>query len=324
MTAISVCTAAPGSPEWLAERRNGIGASEVATLLTDNHGDWLNPWKSPYELWLEKTRQVEGFTGNYASRRGQHMEAFVLNAYGDAHPGHIIETAPDDIPSIMAHPDHPELRCSLDALVHNQDESIVVEIKAITRRQAYAWAQNNVPDYYLAQVQYQLLVTGLDVAHIAVDVAGEYEERLVERNDAMCAHMQDTVAQWWQTHIVEGVEPDLEPTIKPDRERMAKHWLAHTSDSAPPVVLDATLVARLRDARAALNDAKTEWDIAAATVQAEMREAVTAVDSAGDRIATWSPRKGATTIDKAALKADGLLEKYQLTGEPGRTFRVKG
>ena len=32
--------------EWLAARNEGIGASEVASVLG------LNPWETPYQLWL--------------------------------------------------------------------------------------------------------------------------------------------------------------------------------------------------------------------------------------------------------------------------------
>lgn len=39
--------------EWLEDRRKGIGGSDVGTILG------LNKWKSPYQLWLEKTGQVE-------------------------------------------------------------------------------------------------------------------------------------------------------------------------------------------------------------------------------------------------------------------------
>ena len=34
-------------------RRKGIGGSDVATILG------LNKWKSPYQLWLEKTGQID-------------------------------------------------------------------------------------------------------------------------------------------------------------------------------------------------------------------------------------------------------------------------
>lgn len=38
--------------EWLEDRKKGIGGSDVGTILG------LNKWKSPYQLWLEKTGQV--------------------------------------------------------------------------------------------------------------------------------------------------------------------------------------------------------------------------------------------------------------------------
>lgn len=321
MTAISVCTAAPGSPEWLNERLNGIGASEAATIFTDNDGDRINPYASPYELWQIKTGQSEGFTGNYKSRRGQHMEAFILRHYAEQHPRHVVETAPDDIPSIMAHPDTPEVRCSLDALVHNSDESLVCEVKAITSTQARKWADGNVPDMYLVQVQYQLLVTGLQVAHIAVDIAGEYEERVVPRNDALCAHLHDTVKEWWTKHVVGGEPPALEPTSKIDRALLPT---AYTPDvTAEPVVLPTFLVERLRDAKAAKAAAVTDYEVACAEVQVALGEAVAGVDSTGSQVCTWGPVKGRTTVDRKALADDGLLEKYQTTGQPGRMFRVK-
>lgn len=39
--------------EWLMDRQKGIGGSDVATILG------LNKWKAPYQLWLEKTGQIE-------------------------------------------------------------------------------------------------------------------------------------------------------------------------------------------------------------------------------------------------------------------------
>ena len=37
---------------WLKMRTQGIGGSDAGTIVG------LNPWKSKYELWLEKTGQV--------------------------------------------------------------------------------------------------------------------------------------------------------------------------------------------------------------------------------------------------------------------------
>ncbi len=38
--------------EWLIERRKGIGGSDASIILG------LNKWKTPFELWLDKTGQV--------------------------------------------------------------------------------------------------------------------------------------------------------------------------------------------------------------------------------------------------------------------------
>lgn len=38
---------------WLKIRTSGIGGSDAGTIMG------ANPWKSPYQLWLEKTGQVE-------------------------------------------------------------------------------------------------------------------------------------------------------------------------------------------------------------------------------------------------------------------------
>lgn len=324
MTAVTACTAAPGSPEWLAERRNGIGASEMAVILTDEDGAPINPFASPHALWEEKTGRAEGFQGNYPSRRGQHMESFVIAEFAAQNPGYIVETPPDDLPSILAHPDYPIVRCSLDALAHSKAESIVVEAKAITRRQASEWDHGEVPDYYLVQVQAQMLVTGLENARIVVDVAGTYEERFIPRNDQFCAHLLEKATQWWQSHIVEDIEPEWNYASKADRRHIANWPPSEASKVADPVVIDADLAEQLRAAKQAKKDAETAFAYAAAAVQDQLKTAGAeeGLDPFGNRVATWRGRKGATTIDREALKRDGLFDKYSLTGEPGRQFLV--
>ena len=44
--------------EWLKYRTKGIGGSDVSIIAG------INPFKSIYELWLEKTKKVEPEQGN--------------------------------------------------------------------------------------------------------------------------------------------------------------------------------------------------------------------------------------------------------------------
>ena len=167
MTAIGVCHAAPGSEQWRAQRALGVGGSEISTLLQ------LNPYATVLDLWLAKTGQAEPFAGNYATRRGQHMERFLLDTYAAEHPGTVIETAPADIPSIVAHKDVPVARVSLDGLAHSRAETAVIEAKTGNARQAAKWADGGMPDAYKAQAAYQLAVTGLDHCVVVADIVHE-------------------------------------------------------------------------------------------------------------------------------------------------------
>ena len=49
--------------EWLEDRKRGIGGSDVATVLG------LNKYKSPYQLWLEKTGHAPSLQLNLACNR---------------------------------------------------------------------------------------------------------------------------------------------------------------------------------------------------------------------------------------------------------------
>ncbi len=315
MTATVLCTAKPGSKKWLSMRPGGIGASEVATMLG------LNPYQTAVDLWLAKTGKADGFTGNYASRRGQHLEAFVLAAYADAHPDTIVEAYPD-IPSMLAHPDVPEARCSPDALGHNPAASLAIEIKTAGHRQRGKWADGAVPDAYALQVMYQLAVTGLDLGHIAADVAGDYEERVVVRDDALCDRLIDAVAKWWRDHVVADVMPKLDPVR--DRDRLADLWTPNAD--LPPARVGHDLANELRDAKAAAAAAKTDLDVAAARVQIAMQSATEAVTPDGDVVAKWTASKPRESIDTKALAADlpDVAANYMRTGKPGRRFSITG
>jgi putative phage-type endonuclease len=313
MTATVICTAKPGSKKWLSMRPGGIGASEVATMLGGSQ------WHTPVELWMQKTGRAEGFSGNYASRRGQHLEAFVLAAYADAHPDTIVEAYPD-VPSMLAHPDVPQARCSLDALGHNRDESLVIEIKTAGHRQRGKWIDGAMPDDYQLQVLHQLAVTGLDTAHIAVDVAGEYEERVLFRDADKCDRIIEAVARWWHDHVELDVMPKPDP--KRDRDLLADLWTPNPD--LPPARVGHDLANELRDAKAAAAAAKTDLEVAAARVQIAMQSATEAVTPDGDTVAKWTASKGRASIDTKALAADlpDVAANYMRTGKPGRRFSI--
>ena len=54
-----------GTPEWHTFRKSGVGGSEVAAALG------LSKWKTPYQLWLEKTTDIEPLDDNWNLQIGR-------------------------------------------------------------------------------------------------------------------------------------------------------------------------------------------------------------------------------------------------------------
>ena len=65
--------------KWLAVRNQGIGGSDAGTILG------LNPYKKPYELWLEKTgaKEPEDISEKEAVKAGVYLEPVIAQWYTD-------------------------------------------------------------------------------------------------------------------------------------------------------------------------------------------------------------------------------------------------
>ena len=73
-------TATMSKEEWTALRSTTIGGSDAAAILG------LNPYKSPYALWAEKTGKVipEDISQKEAVRLGTDLEEYVAKRFTEA------------------------------------------------------------------------------------------------------------------------------------------------------------------------------------------------------------------------------------------------
>lgn len=146
--------------EWLELRKPGIGSSDIATIVGQN------AYKTPYQLWLEKTGQVENTQPQtFAMTRGHYLEDAVSKFFEDYSGKTIIKVSANE--DIYVHPDHEWARVSPDRRfwltdVRN-DEQGVLECKT-TKMDVDA---DNVPPYWFIQNQYQLGVMGQEHGAIA-------------------------------------------------------------------------------------------------------------------------------------------------------------
>jgi len=134
-----------GSQEWLSWRKTVITATDASIIMGNN------PWDTPYVCWQRKLGLIEEKKSNDAMERGKRLEpearAQFIKRYG-------IEMKP----MVVENLEYDFLGASLDGI--NAFKSSLLEIKCGSSKLHDMASNQEIPQYYLDQIQHQLLVTG--------------------------------------------------------------------------------------------------------------------------------------------------------------------
>lgn len=176
-------TAAERHAAWLDHRRQGVGGSDMATILG------INTYKTPYELWLEKTGREHpvDISGKWAVVKGNALEKELRKRFRDLHPEWEVYDGTDK--SLVSRA-HPCMIASLDGILYDETRGFgVLEIKTTSAHRGQTdWHDTDgnlrIPDYYLTQVTFYLAVTGWTWGVVYADI-GETEpvEIMFERDE---------------------------------------------------------------------------------------------------------------------------------------------
>lgn len=194
--AISIAEVEQGTPEWLEARKQGIGGSDAAAAIG------LSKWKSPLELWQEKTTGVDSFSGNWHTARGTALEPLIRQHYAET-TGREVK-----IPThLLAHPVHRFMLASVDGF---SDDGRLQEFKAPSSD--YGWGapgSDEIPTEYLIQCQHNMIVTGLPVADVGASFGGGEPVYYEVRADAeLQALIIEKEAEFWRM-VQEGIQPPI-------------------------------------------------------------------------------------------------------------------
>lgn len=195
--------------QWLQYRKQGLGGSDIASLLG------LSKWKSALELWLEKTGQADEFSvENEAMYWGNVLEPVIRTQFSELTGKPVVE-----VPAILQHLDYPFMIANIDGLTKDDaDNPAILEIKTVSEGKRHEW-EHQVPVYYQTQVQHYLAVTGLSKAYVAVLIGGNSFEIYEIEADVELQAMLIQVEQhfWYQ------VEQRIRPAV--DGSTAAKNFL---------------------------------------------------------------------------------------------------
>ena len=319
-----------------------ITGTRFATILG------LNPWSTAFEMWCAITKTYEKpFEDTIYTIAGKTIEpkqaAYMKKSYAmdilsptDMYGADYFNKTWGDF-----FPDSPHLGGMWDYLLKNDEDGhieAVLEMK--TTKRVEDW-ENDVPEYYALQAALYAFLLGVDDVIMVASFLDEkdYEDpskfkpsaantitvefKVSERYPDF-ADKVALVEKWWADYVETGISPEYDE--KKDAEILAA---LRTNTLSPETDIEALikeaegLKKELDDVAATTADKekrlKTINDIIKEHALSQFRDGDKKVEVKGATY-TWTVSRSETTgIDKDALKADGLLDKYSKKTE---TYRM--
>lgn len=290
----------------LERRRSGIGGSDVAAICG------LSPWKSAYQVWMEKTGRSEGPEQNHAMAYGTMIEPVIRSWYE-------LETgSPVIMPrGILVHPVHNFMLANLDG--HTSDR--VLEIK--TSRSNSDWGEpgtDAIPVYYMTQLQWYMMIAGFELGDVAVSFAGTMPcIYTVESDPEIQELLIEKTTEFWDLVKTDTPPP---PTTLQDM------LVAYPRSQGVSVTASQDveqLVAKLKVIKDGIKQAEAKEEAIKAEIMKAMGTADTLTDLQGKPIATWKSAKASTTFDSKAFQAThpDLYKQFTIEKPASRRFLVK-
>jgi putative phage-type endonuclease len=282
-------------------RRTGIGGSDAAAALG------ISPWRTPYELWREKTGEGEDAPRTVTEPMlwGTLMEPVILGEYV-RRTGHAVEKPTE----MLRHDKYTWMIAHLDGWV--MDGRIIkrgVEFK--TSRDGRGWGEpgtDEIPMHTGVQVHHYLIVTRAPVWDVAVLIGGsDFRIYTVLADPVVAGELIGRQAAFWQR--VERREPP-DPVNLHDASARWGRLLTPGAVSAGEDDIKAVETMRwVRQQRATLDAAEDEAKLHLMTALGEHGDSL--VNAAGELLCSWRMDKGRKGYTVEAR-------------EPARRFLLKG
>jgi putative phage-type endonuclease len=203
-TAWRVLAADVDERAWLDERRRGVGSSDVAAILG------VAERRSAVHVWYDKTGRYVDDDAGEAALWGRLHEDTVAREWARRNRSTVRRVG------VVAHVDHLWMRCTLDRQVgvcpldRDRAGSCALEVKTRNAFVAGRW-RREVPDDVLAQVVWQMAVTGYTHLHVACLIGGnDYRQYVIRRDAELERDIVAAASAFWTGNVLAGVKPTVD------------------------------------------------------------------------------------------------------------------
>jgi putative phage-type endonuclease len=238
------------------DRKKGIGGTDISAIVG------MNPWKTPLDVWLDKTGQAEDTPDNENLWWGREMEPVLAKRY-EKETGVKVYIPPVDVlPYRLTMP--PWYLGSPDGLINcNEIEMVTpvaeggVDFKTSGRPQE--WGEpgtDDIPQQYIIQAEWYMGLTGAqwwDVAVLLMGFTRKFAIYRVHRDDELIGDLTEAGEKFWKDHVLTGVAPALDGS-KSATEYLKRKYPSNLGPMLEPT--DAEILATIQSYQYARNNLK--------------------------------------------------------------------
>lgn len=299
--------------QWVEARKNGIGGSDVASIMG------LNKYSSPLSVWLIKTGREPSpdLSDNQAVEWGNRLEDVVADKFAEEHT----ELKVYRRNATMVSLERPWAFANIDRWVTDGHGNVgILEVKTVGMRRAADW-DNGVPLYYLTQVTHYMSVTGYQYAWVAVLIGGqEFREYYIERNEDDIQAVNTAVDTFWR----DFVETDTAPALignQPEADSILHQHEDPTTEYLPMLDMDVSMIDELQEINDQINDLKHRKTLIENTIK-DLIGDNKGIETETKRI-TWV-RSARSSFDKKAFEEanPGVIQDYMKTSVTNGGIRI--
>lgn len=302
-------------PEWLRERKNYLGGTDLAAICG------LNPYRTALDVYLDKTSDDISEDTNAAMRWGTLLEDIIAKEYAQV-TGYDIEIEPNTI----YHPEHKFLGANIDRWVDRwvNNGTHILECKTAGFTKAKDWGDSGtdqIPESYLIQVAYYAAICAVPKVDIAVLIGGQdFRIYTYNKNKDLEDKIIKIGVNFWYNHIEKGIPPkciNTKDTFNLFPQSNNKEILAQDDIIAK---LEKLKIAKMSEEQIQKTIEKLKVEI-----QEFMRDYDVLIDNNGNVIATWKNTAPKSCFDLKRFKEEAkeIYLKYANVAKQSRVFLIK-
>lgn len=225
---VATATNSTLSPEQLAQRAEGVTATDIAAIVG------VHPYRSAVDVWSDKLGLSATFIGNDRTKWGNLLEP-VIRADYEERKGVRVE-----VHGTLSHPDWPWMKATPDGLVYEGNSSEPdrgLEIKCHTIHLSYLYGapgSDEVPEYELCQCTWNMGVTELQRWDLVPFIDGQPADYVIDRDQELIDMLFDKAQRFRRDYVQTKTPPP------PDGSAAYTAWLNayHKSDNALAALVD--------------------------------------------------------------------------------------